>query len=399
MSKSSDIAALFDQYVMPTYAPSATLVRARGCKVWNADGMVYLDFTAGIAVQNVGHSHPKVVAAIQEQAAALTHVSNLFYTVNQALLAQRLSGIGLGGKCFFANSGAEANEAMIKLARLWGSEKGKYEVICMQGSFHGRTLGTIAATGQSKVQKGFDPLPLGFVHAAYNDLDSVKALINERTVGIMLEAVQGEGGVVPATPEFMQGVRELCDSHELLMMCDEVQCGMGRTGHWFAFQGYDVTPDLCSSAKALGSGVPIGAVMATPELSDVLTVGKHASTFGGNPLACAAALATLDVIEEEKLLDHAKQAGQLLRDGLAGFVEKYEQVLEVRGAGMMLGMVVECPAADVVEKVRAMGLLILSAGPNVVRFLPPLNVTNDELEEALDMVDDALDELFNPDAE
>lgn len=396
MSKSSDIAALFDQYVMPTYAPSATLVRGRGCKVWNADGMVYLDFTAGIAVQNAGHSHPRIVQAIQEQAAALTHVSNLFYTANQALLAQRLSNIGLGGKCFFANSGAEANEGMIKLARLWGAEKGKYEVICMQGAFHGRTLATIAATGQSKVQQGFDPLPLGFVHAEYNDLDAVKALINERTVGIMVEAVQGEGGVVPATPEFMTGVRELCDSNELLMMCDEVQCGMGRTGHWFGFQAYDVTPDLCTLAKALGSGIPIGAVLATPEFSDVLSAGKHATTFGGNPLACAAALATIDVIEGEKLVAHAKKAGELLKAGLTGFAEKYETVLEVRGAGLMLGMVVECPAVDVVDKVRDMGLLVLPAGEHVVRFLPPLNVTEDELEEALDMVDDALDELFNP---
>jgi len=394
MSKSTDIAALFDQYVMHTYSPSATLLSGHGCKVRDADGMTYLDFTAGIAVQNAGHTHPRIVKAIQDQAATLTHCSNLFYTPNQALLAQRLSKLSLGGKCFFCNSGAEANEAMIKLARLWGHEKGRFEVICMRNSFHGRTLATVAATGQSKVQKGFDPLPLGFAHAEFNNLDSVKALVNERTVAVLVEAVQGEGGVMPATAEFMRGVRKLCDEQGLLMLCDEVQCGMGRTGTWFGWQQFDVKPDAFSLAKSVASGVPMGVLVAAPKVSDVFQPGHHASTFGGNPLACSAALATLDVLESEKLLKRAEDAGKLFREGLQQFVEKYKQVLEVRGMGLMVGMVMEGAAKDVVAACRDMGLLCCSAGEHVVRFVPPLSVKDDELEEALDMIGDALDQLF-----
>jgi predicted acetylornithine/succinylornithine family transaminase len=375
-----------------------TLISGHGCKVRNADGMTYLDFTAGIAVQNVGHAHPKVVKAIQDQAATMTHCSNLFYTPNQALLAQRLSKLSLGGKCFFCNSGAEANEALVKLARLWGNEKGRFEVISMRNSFHGRTLAMIAATGQSKVQKGFDPLPLGFVHAEFNNLDSVKALVNERTVAVLVEAVQGEGGVLPATPEFMQGVRKLCDEQGLLMLCDEVQCGMGRTGTWFGWQQFGIKPDAFSLAKSVASGVPMGVLVASPKLSDVFQPGHHASTFGGNPLSCAAAMATLDVLESENLLKRAAEAGKLFREGLQQYVEKYPQVLEARGLGLMVGLVMEGSAKDVVAACRDMGLLCCSAGENVVRFVPPLTVKDDELEEALDMIGDALDQLFGGEA-
>ena len=400
MSKNADIAALFDQYVIKTYTPSVTLVRGQGCKVWDADGMVYLDFTAGIAVQNVGHAHPKVVHAVNDQMATLNHCSNLFYTANQALLAQRLANLStLEGKCFFCNSGAEANEALIKLARLWGHEEGRYEIIAMRNSFHGRTLATCAATGQSKIQKGFDPLPVGFAFAEFNDLESVKALIGERTVAVILEPVQGEGGLVPATTEFMRGLRALCDEKNLLLLCDEVQCGMGRTGNWFAWQKHGIRPDAFSLAKALASGIPMGAIVASPKVADVFQPGRHASTFGGNPLACAAALATLDVIESENLLTRAREAGQLFRDGLAGFVEKYDQILDVRGEGLMAGLVLDTPAKDVVTKCREMGLLCCTAGENVVRFLPPLTVKDDELEEALDMLDDALDMLYGEEAE
>ena len=394
MSKSTDIAALFDQYVMHTYAPSVTLVRGHGCKVWDADKKVYLDFTAGIAVQNVGHAHPRVVKAIQEQAAALIHCSNLVYTPNQALLAQRLSKLSLGGKCFFCNSGAEANEAMVKLARLWGHDQGKFEVITMQNSFHGRTLAMIAATGQSKVQKGFDPLPLGFAYAEFNNLESVQAQVNARTVAVLVEAVQCEGGVVSATPEFMAGLRALCDAKGMLLLCDEVQCGMGRTGSWFGWQKSGVKPDAFSMAKALAGGVPMGALVASPKLSDVFQPGSHASTFGGNPLAAAAALAVLDVIEEEGLLKRADEAGKLFREALQLLVEKYEQVVEVRGEGLIVGLVVAGAAHDVVKACREMGLLCCAAGEHVVRFVPPLNVKDDELEEALDMIGDALEELF-----
>jgi predicted acetylornithine/succinylornithine family transaminase len=399
MSKSTNIAELFNQYVMHTYAPTVTLTNGSGCKVRDPDGKTYLDFTSGIAVHNVGHCHPKVVKAVQDQVATLGHCSNLFYNVGQALLAQKLSKLSLNGKCFFCNSGAEANEAMIKLARLWGSAKGKYEIICMQNSFHGRTLATVAATGQAKVQKGFDPLPIGFAFAEFNNLESVKAAVNERTVAVMFEAVQGEGGVMPATEEFMVGVRKLCDEKGLLMLCDEVQCGMGRTGKWFGWQHYPVKPDAFSLAKSLADGIPMGALVASPAVSDVFQPGTHASTFGGNPVSCAAALAVLEVIEEEGLLTQAEELSKLFIEGLNVFVDKYKQVLEVRGKGLMIGMVVEGPAKDIVAACQDMGLLCCPAGEHVVRLLPPMNAKDSDIEEALEMIDDALEQLYGEEAE
>jgi len=395
MSKSTDIAELFNQYVMHTYAPTATLTSGSGCKVRDPDGKTYLDFTSGIAVHNVGHCHPKVVKAVQDQVATLGHCSNLFYNVGQALLAQKLSKLSLNGKCFFCNSGAEANEAMIKLARLWGSAKGKYEIICMQNSFHGRTLATAAATGQAKVQKGFDPLPIGFTFAEFNNLDSVKAAVNERTAAVMVEAVQGEGGVLPADEDFMVGVRKLCDDKGLLMLCDEVQCGMGRTGKWFGWQHYPLKPDAFTLAKSLADGIPMGALVASPALSDVFQPGNHASTFGGNPVSCAAALAVLEVMEEEALLKHAEEVSKLFMEGLGVFVDKYKQVLEVRGKGLMIGMVVEGAAKEIVATCQDMGLLCCPAGEHVVRLLPPMNVKDSDLEEALEMIGDALDQLYS----
>lgn len=397
MTRGEEIIELYSKYVMPTYSQNLVLVKGRGTKVWDADGKVYLDFLAGISVLNVGHSHPKIVNAIQEQVAVLTHISNLYFNENQAMLAQRLSELSLHGKCFFCNSGAEANEGMIKLARLWGNKKGKYEVICMKNSFHGRTLATAAATGQSKVQKGFEPMPEGFRHADFNDIESVAALVNDKTVAVLLEAVQGEGGIIPAREDFMKAVHGLCDEKELLMLCDEVQCGMGRTGSWFGFQAYDVEPDAFSLAKALGSGYPIGAIVSGPKLADIFQPGNHASTFGGTPLACAAALATLDVIEEEGLIDRARQAGSELQRALSAFVEKYEHVREVRGMGLMLGMELDKPAKPLVAMMVEMGLLTLATAENVVRFLPPLNVKDNEIEEALEIVDSCLAEWHGVD--
>ena len=394
-----DAATLCSEYLMNTYSKTATIVRGKGCRVWGPDKNVYLDFTSGISVHNVGHSHPKVVEAIKTQAEQLIHCSNLFYSNNAGPLAQKLSAIGLGGKVFFCNSGAEANEAMIKLARLYGSETGRYEIICMKNSFHGRTMGTLSATGQSKIQKGYDPLLVGFEFADFNDIESVKALVNERTIGILVEAVQGEGGAIPATPEFMQGVRDLCNEKNLLMMCDEIQCGMGRTGKWFAWQHSGVKPDVCTLAKSLADGVPMGALLASPKFSDVFTPGSHGSTFGGNPLACAASLAVLQVMEEEKLVDNAEKAGKLFMEGLQQFVEKYDQVLEIRGKGLLVGMVMEGNAKDVVEELRSGGMLACLAGPNVVRFLPPLCVTEKDLDEALEMIGDTFDVMFGEEAE
>ena len=399
--KTVDIAALCSDYQMNTYNRTATVVRGKGSRVYAPNGNQYLDFTSGISVVALGHAHPAVVEAIKGQAETLVHSSNLFFNEPVGQLAQQLSKRGLGGKVFLSNSGAEANEAMIKLARLWGSQNGgRYEIVCMRQSFHGRTLATLSATGQSKIQNGFDPLMPGFAFATFNDLESVRAAVTDKTVGILLECVQGEGGVVPGTPEFIQGVRALCDEKKLLMLCDEVQCGMGRTGKMWAFQHYGVTPDLFTSAKALGGGLPLGALMASPALSDVFTPGSHGSTFGGNPVACAAALAVLKVFDDEKVIEHAAQYGELFRKGLQSFVEKYDQLLEVRGRGLLLGLVLkEDKAADLIEELRNGGLLACAAGKNVVRLLPPLNLTDGDLDEGLEMIGDALDIVFGDDAE
>ena len=389
-----EIMEKYDQFVMHTYAPGEVIARGKGCKVFNPKKNSYLDFTAGISVHNVGHCHPKVVEAITAQVANLGHCSNLFVNEPQVQLAERLSALGLGGKCFFCNSGAEANEAMIKLARLWGADKGKFEVITMVNSFHGRTLGTMAATGQTKIQEGFEPLPVGFAYADFNDLASVEAAVTDQTVAVLVEAVQGEGGVIPATEEFMAGLRQLCDRKGLLLLCDEVQCGLGRTGKLWGWQHSSIRPDAFTVAKSIADGVPMGVLIAKPEYSDVFKVGSHGSTFGGNPLACAAANAVLDVIEEEKLVEQAAKLGELFVEGLKLFVEKYDQVLEIRGRGLMLGMVVEGKAKEVVDKCREIGLLCCVAGEHVVRFLPPLTLKEGELEDALEMIGDALDELY-----
>ena len=394
--KSEEILALYKSKVMPTYAPSVVIASGKGVTVRDVDGMSYYDFTSGIGVNSVGYSHPKVVKAIQDQAAALTHCSNLYANVPATLLASKLVEIsGLGGKAFFCNSGAEANEAALKLARMWGAANGgRYEVVTFRQGFHGRTLATVAATAQAWCQEGYDPLPVGFAYADYNDLESVKAALSDKTVAIMLEAVQGEGGVTPATAEFMKGVRALCDEKNLLMIVDEVQAGMGRTGTWFAWQGYDVKPDLFTCAKAIAGGLPMGALVSNAKLADTFGASAHASTFGGNPVAAAAANAVISVIEEEKLLENATKVGELLKEALQGFVDKYDKLLEVRGKGMMLGLVVDGEAKDVVEALKGQGLLALTAGKNVVRFLPPLTLGESDLEDAIDMISDALDCAF-----
>ena len=392
--KTDDIAKLYSQYLVPTYAPAVALVSGTGSKVVDIDNMQYYDLTAGIATLACGHSHPKVVKAIEEQAKTLAHASNLYFNTNMVLLAQKLSKLSGGYRSFFVNSGAEANENMVKLARLWGSEKGRYEVITFNKGFHGRTLAMCAATAQEKIQKGFDPLPAGFAYADYNDLDSVKAAITDKTVGIMLEPLQAEGGVIPADPDFIKGVAELCKENGLLLMMDEIQTGMGRTGTFFMWEQLGVKPDLFTLAKALGGGLPLGAVLARPEIAELVHPGMLGSTFGGNPCACAAALAVLDVIEKEKLIENARKVGAQLREGLEAFMESYPQILEVRGQGLLLGMVVEGSAKDVVDSCRMGGVLCCTAGEHVVRFLPALNISEKDLEEALEIIGDSLDELF-----
>lgn len=389
MSTSEEIIALHKQFVMPTYAPGLVLVKGKGAKVWDADGKEYLDFLAGIAVLSVGHCHPKVVKAIKTQAAKLMHVSNLYYNENQPKLAQALSTRSLNGKCFFCNSGGEANEGMIKLARLWGHTQGKFEIISMTNSFHGRTLATVTATGQTKYQKGFEPLPTGFVYAEFNNLESVRAAINEKTVAVLVEAVQGEGGIVPALPEFMMGLRSLCNEKNILLLCDEVQCGFGRTGHWFGFQEYGIQPDAFSLAKGLANGFPIGALVASPKLADVFQPGNHASTFGGNPLACAAALATIEVIEEEKLLENATVMGDLFRQKLKKLAKKYAFIKDVRGIGLMIGLVADRPVKPLEVILREKGLISIATHDTVIRFVPPLNVKASQIRQAVKIVDEA----------
>ena len=395
-NKNQEVLDLYKYVLMPTYAPSLVVASGKGVTVRDADNRTYYDFTAGIGVHNVGYGNKKVIEAIQNQAAKLTHSSNLFANEPATQLAAKLVELsGLGGKVFFCNSGAEANEAAIKLARKWGSQNGgRYEIVTFRQGFHGRTLATVTATAQAWCQEGYDPLPVGFAYADYNDLESVKAAINEKTVAIMLEAVQGEGGVLPATPEFIEGVRALCDEKNLLMICDEVQTGMGRTGTWFAWQGYNVKPDLFTLAKSIADGIPMGALVSNAKCADVFTASAHASTFGGNPVASAAALAVISVIEEEKLLARATEIGSMLREALQVFVDKYEKVLEVRGKGMMLGMVVDGDPKEVVSALRDQGLLALTAGSNVVRFLPPLVLKEEDLEDAVDMISDALDCVY-----
>lgn len=381
-----EIAELHKQYVMPTYAPGLALVRGKGTRVWDAEGNEYLDFLGGIAVNVLGHAHPKLVKAIRQQAARLMHVSNLYYNENQPRLAKALSERSLGGKCFFCNSGAEANEGMFKLARLWGHAQGRYEIIAMTNSFHGRTLATVAATGQTKYQKGFEPMPAGFVHAEYNNLDAVRAAVTDRTVAILVEAVQGEGGVVPAKPEFMAGLRALCDEKNLLLLCDEVQCGVGRTGQWFGFQAYGIQPDAFSVAKGLAGGFPIGALVAGPKLADVFQPGNHASTFGGNPLACAAALAVIEAVEEEKLLEHVAQMSELFMAHLRKIAKKFKFIAEVRGLGLMIGMVLDRPAKPLEVLLREKGLIAIATHDTVMRFLPPLNITAGQVRKAARIV-------------
>ena len=395
-NKTQEILEQYRNSLMPTYAPSVVIASGKGVTVRDVDGLVLYDFTSGIGVHNVGHCHPKVVQAIQDQAAKLTHSSNLFANEPATQLAARLVELsGLGGKVFFANSGAEANEAAIKLARRWGAQNGgRYEIVTFRNGFHGRTLATVAATAQSWCQEGYDPLPVGFAYADYNDLESVKAALTDKTVAVMVEAVQGEGGVTPATDEFMKGLRALCDERNLLLICDEVQSGMGRTGTWFAWQGYDVKPDLFTLAKSIADGIPMGALVSNERLADVFTTSTHASTFGGNPVAAAAALAVIDVIEEEGLLRRAVEVGALFREALQSFVDKYDQLLEVRGKGLMIGLVVDGDPKAVVDALKEQGILALTAGGNVVRFLPPLVLKEEDLEEATDMISDALDSIF-----
>ena len=389
-----EISALYEKYVMETYARADLLfVRGNGCRLYDSAGGEYLDFAAGIAVCSLGHCHPAVTKAIQEQAAKLVHVSNLFLNEWQPRLAQKLISHGFDGTCFFCNSGAEANEALIKLARKNGAEKGRYEIIVMNDSFHGRTLATLAATGRSKYRKGFAPDMPGFKFVNFNDADAVRNAISEKTAAVMLEPVQGEGGIIPADGAYLAAVRELCDRNDIMLLFDEVQCGMGRTGSFFAWQSFGIEPDALSMAKALGNGYPIGAMVAKRKYSHVLTPGTHASTFGGTALASAAACAVIDAIDSEKILDNVARQSRTLMDGLSALAKKYPCIRGVRGRGLMVGAVLDQPAGAVLGILRSKGMIALSAGENVLRLVPPLNVSDADCALALELIDGAFAEL------
>ncbi|MBH0191232.1 MAG: acetylornithine transaminase [Nitrospira sp.] len=376
------------KYLMQTYTRQPiSIVRGRGSKVYDMEGREYLDFVGGIAVNVLGHGHPDLVQAIQRQAAQLIHTSNLYYTEPQVQLAKTLVEHSFADRVFFCNSGAEANEAAIKLARRYAHNKygaDRFEIITMKNSFHGRTLATITATGQDKVQKGFEPLMPGFGYAFFNDFATIEALTNERTAGIMLEPVQGEGGVYVADRDYLKRLREFCTKRDILLIFDEVQTGMGRTGTLFAYEQLGVTPDIMTLAKGLAGGVPIGACLAKESVASAFIPGVHASTFGGNPLACAAALAVCRVLLEGSVLDQAKRMGEYLAKSLADCKDRYRVVREVRGIGLLQGMELTIDAKAVVADCLARGVLINAAGEHVLRFVPPLIITQQEIDKLLE---------------
>ena len=380
-------ADLYDAHVLKNYGrPALTLTRGSGSWVWDDQGGKYLDFTSGIAVSALGHCHPHWVASVQRQAGELIHVSNLFRNPNQGELARRLVGYAGPGRVFFCNSGAEANEGLLKLARLHGATKAGgqegvcYKVICAKSAFHGRTFGGMSATPQEKIQKGFRPLVPGFAFGELNNLASFEALIDDQTAAIFVETIQGEGGVNPATPEFLLGLRKLCNDHNLLLILDEVQCGIGRTGKFYAFEHAGVRPDAIGMAKGLGGGFPIGAIWIGEKAAELFQPGMHGTTFGGTPLACAAGLAVLDIIERENLLAHVTKASVVWHAALQTLAKEVPaQVLGVRGLGFMVGLQLASDPAAYVAALREAGLLVPSAGGNVIRLLPPLNATADEL--------------------
>jgi predicted acetylornithine/succinylornithine family transaminase len=391
-----EIIALTGKYVANTYAryPIA-LVRGQGCRVWDADGKAYLDFVAGIAVCALGHGHPRLLRAMTEQARRLLHVSNLYHIEPQARLAELLCRHSFADRAFFCNSGAEANEAALKLARKYAKERfssDRTEVITMDGSFHGRTLATVSATAQEKYHKGFEPLVPGFRYVPFNDLRAVELAVDARTAAILVEPIQGEGGVRVAADGYLAGLRRICDARGTLLMFDEVQTGLGRTGTLFAYQQDDVQPDILTLAKALAGGIPMGAMLAREEVMAAFTPGSHAATFGGNPFASAVALETVQTILEEDLPARAARVGARTLDRLRALQARLPLIKAVRGRGLLIGIEVAADAKGLVAKCRERGLLILTAGDTVLRLVPPLILGEAEADEGLAILEGVLAE-------
>jgi acetylornithine/N-succinyldiaminopimelate aminotransferase len=382
------------RYHTPNYGRSPILlVRGEGTRVWDSDGREYLDFTTGIAVTALGHCHPVVTGAIREAAATLLHVSNIFHTAPQIHLAKMLVEHSFADRVFFCNSGAEANEAALKLARKYGKEKlasDRYEIIATHNSFHGRTLATVTATGQPKYQHGFEPLMPGFKHVPYNDLRAMERAVDNRTAAILVEPIQGEGGVHVPDDDYLPGLRKLCDESGALLIFDEIQTGMGRTGKLWGYEHSGVEPDVMTLAKALANGVPIGAMLCREEPASVLTAGSHGSTFGGTPFVTSVALATLNTMIGEKLPERAARLGRELMDGLRALQASHPTIKEVRGRGFLIGVELAKPAAPIVDACRDHGLLVLTAGEKVLRLAPPLVAQPAEMARALEILKDVL---------
>ncbi|MDD2709524.1 MAG: aspartate aminotransferase family protein [Verrucomicrobiae bacterium] len=405
--KSAEIVDLFTKQVVPSYGryPMA-FVRGKGTRIWDAEGREYLDFCTGIAVNALGHAHPAIAETLYRQAQTLIHTSNLYHTEPQGRLAGRLVALMGDGKCFFCNSGGEANEALFKLARKFGHDEGRYEIITTLNSFHGRTLAGIAATGQDKVKKGFEPPVDGFKHVPYNDLAAMEQAIGPKTIAILIEGIQGEGGIHPATPAYLRGLRELCNRKKLLLLMDSVQCGMFRSGRFQSFQrileacpGDDFLPDAVSMAKGLGGGVPIGCIWARQPYANLLSAGSHGTTFGGTPLICAVALTVLDIVEKENLGENARRMGEHLKKRLASLNSPH--IKEIRGLGLIMGIELKAgipslkaegklPSALFINRLHDQGLLTVPAGAQTIRFLPPLNLSLAEADEGIDRFRKAL---------
>ena len=386
-----------DQVIMGTYKRfPIVLVKGLGTRVWDSTGKEYLDLVAGIAVCNLGHSNARVIEAIIRQVEKLTHVSNLYYIEPQIRLAKLLVDNSFAERVFFCNSGAEANEAAIKLARKFAHENlegNKFELICMRNSFHGRTLATVAATGQEKFHKGFEPLPEGFRFVPYDDLATLEAAIGDKTCGVLLEPIQGEGGVIIPSADYLRGVRDICDRHGLLMILDEVQTGMGRTGRFFAYEQTGIKPDILTMAKALGNGFPVGAMLTTDKVAAAFVPGSHASTFGGNPLAMAAACAVVETLLQEGILENCRAMGAYFLDQLAGLIRKYSAIKAIRGRGLMVAMELHGPGEEIVLKCLKKGLLINCTNGNILRFVPPLIISAGDIDQAVGILDEVMREI------
>ncbi|MDD3725598.1 MAG: aspartate aminotransferase family protein [Candidatus Ratteibacteria bacterium] len=392
MEEKEEVLQNYQNYVIGSYVRSGLVfVKGQGSYLWDIDGKRYLDFFPGWGVSGLGHCHPAVVEAIKRQAEQLIHIANNHYHPWQGLLAKKLSDASFGGKVFFCNSGAEANESAIKLVRLYGKDKGKYKIVSMEHSFHGRTLATVTMTGQSKYSRPFEPLPAGFSSVPFNNFDALMSAVDEKTAGIIIEVVQGEGGINVADRSYLERVRALCNEQEMLLIFDEVQTGFGRTGRLFGYQNFNVVPDIMTLAKTLGGGFPVGAMIARKDIADLMVPGTHASTFGGGPLACASCLAVMETIEKENLLENVKVIGEYLYQKLDQLKEKHPIVKRIKGLGLMRGLEMDGEGNWLVDICAESGLLINCTQGNIIRIMPAINITKSEIDEGMEILDSCLE--------